>query len=278
MTTQTDDAIGVLLTGSVPEVTPAIKESTDPAFIRALVARERASDAPRSGIIVAAQLRLGELLMVEEREVDLVSGEYADQQRATDRAAEESVDYLLPGGAFIFGFDPLTEYVIRARNWDYQGTTERFRFANGQAIAAAMRPDATAEQITARSERMARIRDTRKLKTNADGQPDGTQPTYAIYVRGTEPDVEPMWRGQAPPEGVEPGTDTGEETPEGQWRAEPQRVQRGTGEEKQNIRRGLASAQVAEATARVFHEDTGEATVRPDAHTTTTRWRSADEE
>jgi len=152
-----------------------------------------------------------------------------------------------------YGFDPDVEYVIRSRWRDYQGVTERFRFANGQTIAARMRADATAEQIEARCERLARIRDVRKLTVDDDGAPKGEVPTYAIYVRGTEPapQAEPLWRGQDPPEGQE-DVDTGEED--------------GAADVDESVRsmRSRESTQVDEATARVFPSDTGEDVTEPE--------------
>lgn len=87
-----------------------------------------------------------------------------------------------------YGYDPDTEYVLRSRSRRYNQTTMAYyRFANGETIAARMKPDATEEQRWNRGERL------KWFEQN---------PGYRIYQRGQQPeaDLEPMWRGQEPPE------------------------------------------------------------------------------
>ncbi len=114
-------------------------------------------------------------------------------------------------------FEPDVEYVIRSRRWGYNGVTERFRFANGQAVAPHMRPDASSEQIASRSERLHRLLKVDTSELNDDGTPRGTFQTYAIYARGEEPHPtqEPMWSKQEAPEGAL--LDDSGEVGDGQW-------------------------------------------------------------
>ncbi|MCK9496885.1 MAG: hypothetical protein M0R75_15525 [Dehalococcoidia bacterium] len=99
-----------------------------------------------------------------------------------------------------YGFDPESEYVIRSRNREYTGVTQKhYEFLNGQARAGRMLGSATEEQRWARAERLAWFR---------------SNPGYAIYERGSEPDraQEPMWAA-LPAEEVAESTgeaDTGE--------------------------------------------------------------------
>lgn len=109
-----------------------------------------------------------------------------------------------------YGFDPGVEYVIRTKNRDYQGTTQRYyQFVGGQVIAGAMRSDATEEQKWNRGERLAWFT---------------TAPGYRIYLRGDEPSRadEPMWAGMDPEAGAETGeADTGETRVAASWPAAP---------------------------------------------------------
>ena len=111
----------------------------------------------------------------------------------TRRAPEAS------GPLLYYGFDPAQAYTLRSRVRAYNGTTEKFVFANGQAVAMPMRPDASEEQRWARGERLGRLSSDR---------------TYRIYPYGEEPAAhrEPMWEGQADPMAIAGDEDTGEST------------------------------------------------------------------
>ena len=105
-----------------------------------------------------------------------------------------------------YGFAPEQTYLLRSRVRAYSGTTERFVFANGSAIAYPMRlvddasgPAATDEQKWARGERLGRLSSDR---------------TYRVYVYGQEPaaNAEPLWRNQPDPSAATEGEDLGEDT------------------------------------------------------------------
>ncbi len=101
-----------------------------------------------------------------------------------------------------YGFEPNVEYLIRARNRAYNGISEGvYQFVNGEAVAGAMRSDATEEQRWARGNRLIRLAQAH----SAGGR------SYAVYRRGEEPPAheEPMWFGQEMPESEL--LDTGEE-------------------------------------------------------------------
>jgi hypothetical protein len=113
-----------------------------------------------------------------------------------------------------YGYDPDRAYTLRSRIRTYSGTTERYVFANGQAIAYPMNPDTTEEQKQARCQRLGRLQPRAERWDPAD--------SYHVYPYGTEPppDLEPMWRGQADPTAVASGEDTGEATH--MWAAAPE--------------------------------------------------------
>lgn len=113
-----------------------------------------------------------------------------------------------PAEALYYGFSPEQTYVIRSRVRAYNGTTERFVFSNGQAVAYPMRDDATEEQKIARGERLGRLSSDR---------------TYRIFVYGEEPpaNADPAWRGQIDPAADSAGEDTGEDTHLWQQAAKP---------------------------------------------------------
>ncbi len=101
-----------------------------------------------------------------------------------------------------YGFEPQVEYLIRSRNRAYNGISEGvYQFVNGEAVAGAMRPDATEEQRWARGNRLVRLSQAH----SAAGR------SYAVYRRGEEPPAheEIMWFGQEMPESEI--LDTGEE-------------------------------------------------------------------
>lgn len=98
-----------------------------------------------------------------------------------------------------YGFDPDSEYVIRARNRDYSGVSQRYyQFVGGQCIAPRMRADADEEQKWNRGERLSWFL---------------TAPGYVLYSRGEEPprSSEPLWAHLEAEDSVETGeADTGE--------------------------------------------------------------------
>lgn len=155
-----------------------------------------------------------------------------------------------------YGFDPDSEYVIRAKNRDYQGTTQKhYQFVAGQVIAGPMYQTATEEQKWNRGERLAWFL---------------TAPGYVLYKRGEEPprDREPLW-SELPPESSEETGEamTGEMSRPATWPAAPP---------KNEPRPGRLDANARPVTSYPIANDekSGEATPKPTV-TRTPRPRAA---
>jgi len=98
-----------------------------------------------------------------------------------------------------YGFPTGQSYIIRSRVRAYTGFTERFSFANGQAVAMPMREDASEEQKEARGERLGRL---------------SSDSTYRLFKYGEEPpaNLDPVWAGQEDPSATVGGEDLGEDS------------------------------------------------------------------